>query len=323
MHFIEQCMQNYCPRSIGRLAAITFFLGSSTMPDKWYYIQGKKKTGPILSEELEQLACSGHLSGADMVMKEGDRVWQTCSVVLAQFKAPPDLPSDADDWFYAQDKKKVGPVSFARLIDLALAQELLVNDMVLQGGQAKWRFAGDVPGLFPAFVSHDSLGDEEIELESDQVADDGDGEVEEIDVEVYVDRARSFQCQGDYAQAIAECGELVDLLPDEPEGYNGLARIWATCPEPRFRNGSRAVEYALQAVALTGNVEAFSGRVECAETLAAAYAESGDFATANAVLRWVLPRAEKEDKPRLHHCRLLFLARKPYRERKDALFNLA
>jgi tetratricopeptide (TPR) repeat protein len=58
--------------------------------------------------------------------------------------------SGQGEWHYVENKKKVGPVGFARLQELAAAGSLRPGDMVLEQGTAKWKSAGEVPGLFPA-----------------------------------------------------------------------------------------------------------------------------------------------------------------------------
>jgi hypothetical protein len=55
-----------------------------------------------------------------------------------------------DEWFYIKEKKKLGPVTFAQLRDLASQGQLARSDMVMQGGSTKWGTAEAVAGLFPA-----------------------------------------------------------------------------------------------------------------------------------------------------------------------------
>ncbi len=58
--------------------------------------------------------------------------------------------------------------------------------------------------------------------------------------------------------------------------YNGSAWIRATCAESRFRSGAQAVELATKACTLTN----WTNPERPPDTLAAAYAESGDFDSA-------------------------------------------
>jgi Flp pilus assembly protein TadD len=56
------------------------------------------------------------------------------------------------------------------------------------------------------------------------------------------------------------------------KSYNHLAWLLAACPNANFRNGAKAVEYAKKACELSGWKDAST-----LSTLAAAYAEAGDF----------------------------------------------
>src|SRR5271154_3369534 len=54
-----------------------------------------------------------------------------------------------DEWFYVQDKKKMGPVSLVQLRDLVAQGQIGRTDMLLQGGTTRWLTAESVEGLFP------------------------------------------------------------------------------------------------------------------------------------------------------------------------------
>jgi len=57
--------------------------------------------------------------------------------------------------------------------------------------------------------------------------------------------------------------------------FDGRAWLWATCPDAQLRDGKRAVQSAARACELTGWKDAGA-----LDTLAAAYAEAGDFSKA-------------------------------------------
>ena len=52
-------------------------------------------------------------------------------------------------WFYIRDRKKIGPVLWTNLRDLAAGGQLRPADMVLPGGATHWLQALSVEGLFP------------------------------------------------------------------------------------------------------------------------------------------------------------------------------
>ena len=79
----------------------------------------------------------------------------------------------------------------------------------------------------------------------------------------------------EYSLAVAAFEAAVRSDSADFAALNGLAWLLATCPEVKLRDGSRAVELATRACALT-----FRKEVECVDTLAAARAEAGDFSAA-------------------------------------------
>lgn len=91
----------------------------------------------------------------------------------------------------------------------------------------------------------------------------------------YHRRADAYLFSGEQAKAIADYNMALELAPNDSEVLNNLAWTLATSPDDRLRDGKRAVELATQACDVTGYREA-----HILSTLAAAHAESGDFATA-------------------------------------------
>lgn len=88
--------------------------------------------------------------------------------------------------------------------------------------------------------------------------------------EAYYNRAVVWTRKGNFEQAIADYTEALDINPDYSEAYNQMARTLAMCPDDRYRNGAKAVEYAQKALEL-------SLKDNYLDTLAAAYAEQGQF----------------------------------------------
>jgi tetratricopeptide (TPR) repeat protein len=125
-------------------------------------------------------------------------------------------------------------------------------------------------------------------------------------------RARIYHLQlHDYAKAVAEYRKVTQLAPTDATAWNTLAWILATCPKASVRDGKEAVRCASRACALRKTALSI-------ETLAAAYAESGDFDEAVKVQAEALRQRgvfRPADLGR-HQARVeLYKSRKAYREK--------
>ncbi|MHC5539436.1 tetratricopeptide repeat protein [Singulisphaera rosea] len=112
-----------------------------------------------------------------------------------------------------------------------------------------------------------------------------------------------------YGKAIPDYLEAIRLDPTDPAKHNGPAWLWATCPDPEFRNGKKAVESALRACELSGWKEA-----AFLDTLAAAYAEASDFTKAAEWQGKALELCAFQLQPSFKERLNLYLEKKPYRE---------
>jgi tetratricopeptide (TPR) repeat protein len=88
-------------------------------------------------------------------------------------------------------------------------------------------------------------------------------------------RADAHLALGEQAEAIADYEEALKRAPDNSAILNNLAWILATSPEDKLRNGARSIELATAACKVTEYKQA-----HILSTLAAGYAETGDFKTA-------------------------------------------
>ena len=131
---------------------------------------------------------------------------------------------------------------------------------------------------------------------------------------VYFNRAGIYyETKRDYAKAIADYKEAVRADAEFADAYNAAAWLLATCPQSKYRDGKKAVEFANKACELSEWKDP-----NYVDTLAAAYAEAGDFPQA---IKWAQQYLESpnlaekditEGKSRL----ALYRAGKPY-HRKD------
>ncbi|MBA7479224.1 Serine/threonine-protein kinase PknD [subsurface metagenome] len=92
----------------------------------------------------------------------------------------------------------------------------------------------------------------------------------------YYERGKSVKHRGGgYGEAISDYEAAVRVDPDYARAFSDLAWLRAACPAAEFRDGAKAIENATKACELTNwKDHRYVG------TLAAVYAEVGDFATA-------------------------------------------
>lgn len=93
-----------------------------------------------------------------------------------------------------------------------------------------------------------------------------------------IERGEIYREMGEWDKALEDFLEAIRLDPASFAAHNNLAWMLAACKSAAVRDGRRALEHARQACELTGWK---SGAT--LDTLAAAYAELGDFAAA---IRW-------------------------------------
>jgi serine/threonine-protein kinase len=108
---------------------------------------------------------------------------------------------------------------------------------------------------------------------------------------------------------MAQYARTVRLDPDNLEALNNRSVIWASAPDPKLRDGHRAVEAATRACGLTGWKEP-----DILHTCAASDAEAGDFENA---VKWEtraidLARDERSNEE-FRSWLKLYQARQPYR----------
>jgi len=118
---------------------------------------------------------------------------------------------------------------------------------------------------------------------------------------------------GDVRAGVEQWEISLQLTPDDGNALNNLAWVLATNPADATRDGKRAVELAMKATTLPG------GNVPIVlRTLAAAYAESGDFSKAIDTAQHAIDLATAQNNTSLlatlRHEIELYQARTPYRE---------
>ncbi len=125
----------------------------------------------------------------------------------------------------------------------------------------------------------------------------------------YDARGSAWQHKGEYDKALADCAKAVAIDPKHESAYANLGLIYATCPDAKYRDGKKAVENAEKAHQLSeGKIWYYLG------TLAAAYAESGDFAKAQKWQEKAIDLAPEVAKPHYRTRLELYKQEKPYHE---------
>ena len=124
----------------------------------------------------------------------------------------------------------------------------------------------------------------------------------------YFYRGLVHQARGADQEAIVDYGRAVELDPEQPDFANALAWILATCPTDELRDGERAVEWATRACEASEWANYW-----WIDTLAAAHAETGDFAKAVEMQEKAITLGPEERRAELLARLELYQAGKPFR----------
>jgi tetratricopeptide (TPR) repeat protein len=129
---------------------------------------------------------------------------------------------------------------------------------------------------------------------------------------VYGYRGDANNANKKYELAIADYEKAIATDPNLAGAHNNLAWLLATCPSDDIRNGEKALAHASAACKLTK-----TSSPENLDTLAAAYAEMGDFDNAVSAQKAAFELMEDANEKKAFGLRLeLYKSRKPYRQDK-------
>ncbi len=127
---------------------------------------------------------------------------------------------------------------------------------------------------------------------------------------LYNNRGNVRRQKGEYAKAVADYSQALAENPRYADACNNLAWLHATCPDEKYRDGQKAIERASKACQWTEGKN-----WTYVSTLAAAYAESGDFEKAKEWESKAIALAHDENiKQRLRSRLELYKQGKPYHE---------
>ncbi len=141
----------------------------------------------------------------------------------------------------------------------------------------------------------------------------------EIDEKQFLSRRGRSDAEiaiGDHSAALSDLEKALDAEPDDTSVLNNLAWLLATSPDDPIRDGRRAIELAKRACELTEWKEA-----HIISTLAAAYAESGDFEQARRYSTKAVEAGadEPQIKAQLQEELESYKAEKPWREKQQQI----
>ncbi len=129
------------------------------------------------------------------------------------------------------------------------------------------------------------------------------------DARTYARRGNQLSSEGETQKALSDFEQAIQMQPDLVLALNGAAWILATDADAKIRDGKKAVEYATRACEVTNWQDP-----DYFDTLAAAYAEAGQFENA---VKWqtkavaAVPEEQRDDfQSRLD----LYQSDKPFRE---------
>jgi len=137
-------------------------------------------------------------------------------------------------------------------------------------------------------------------------------EIEPHLVSSYITRGLARRKKGDLNGALVDYTKSIAIDPNYADGYNALAWLLATTSRDSIRDGKKALEFAGKAAELTKWEDA-----NALDTLAAAYAELGDFEEA---IKWErkalsLPElAQSAEADRVRQRLQLYVEGKRYRQ---------
>lgn len=125
----------------------------------------------------------------------------------------------------------------------------------------------------------------------------------------YTNRGDAYADKADFAKASSDYRAAIRIDPTLGRAYQSAAWLLATCPVDRFRDSKLAMEAAQKAIELDGEDD-----YRYLDTLAAAYANAGDFQQARELQTKVVSLAPASEAERYERRLALYREDRPYRD---------
>ena len=124
----------------------------------------------------------------------------------------------------------------------------------------------------------------------------------------YSNRGGAFAIKGNYANAVADLENAISLDPNYVDALANLAELYSCCPDPKVRDGQKAMALAKRACELSG----WNALINL-HYLACAYAETEDFLEA---IQWEQKAIELTHPTKRKNLEALNRALESFRENK-------
>jgi uncharacterized RDD family membrane protein YckC len=104
---------------------------------KWYYVAGSKKIGPLPQEQFDELVNDGTIGLETLVWHKGMREWQALDQTGPAVEAK-------NKWYYSVGNEKIGPLA-QQQFDRAVADGVISGEtLVWRKGLSVWQSLSDV-----------------------------------------------------------------------------------------------------------------------------------------------------------------------------------
>jgi tetratricopeptide (TPR) repeat protein len=192
----------------------------------------------------------------------------------------------------------------------ALVKVGRLDEAIVQLRQALDADPGNAPAHYHLGLALSQRGDEQGAIREWRSALEFDAKY----AEAHDRLGDALDAQGRTAEALAHWRDSIQLQPNGVTALRRAAWVLATSPDATLRNGGEALALAVRAVEHSGGNDP-----RLLDTLAAAYAEKGQFADAVLTARRAQAQASQENQPALAHeigSRIaLYEAEQPFRDR--------